>query len=358
MTTDRKKKFIIDALFVAIILVIFYVTMEYLLSWLAPFIVGLILAVMLQKPINWICGRTSARRGIVAPLVTLVAVVVIVLALGFLTYSAINETISFVRTLPGWFQNTAPSVAGALKAQMEGILNNMPVEWESQISQITNDLLSSIQNALTDLSANAVGFVANGATKLPGLLLSFIIFIVATFFISVEFDSIKRFFKRQIPEKYRSVASRIWYSSGLTLVKMLQGYALIMLITYGELAIGLTLLGVDYSVIIAAVVAVVDILPVVGTGTILIPWAIIYLIIGQFSHGIAILLLYVTITVVRNIIEPRIIGARIGLHPLVTLICMYLGLHLFGFPGMILLPLIVILLKNMQDEGVFKIWKD
>jgi predicted PurR-regulated permease PerM len=138
---------------------------------------------------------------------------------------------------------------------------------------------------------------------------------------------------------------------------MLQGYILILLITFGELAIGFTLLRIDYSVLIAVAVALLDILPVVGTGTVLIPWSLISLLIGKIPQGIGLLVLYITITVVRNIIEPRIIGARIGLHPLATLIFMYLGLHLFGVIGMLLLPLIIILLKNAQDAGVLKIWK-
>ena len=345
-------------MFIALILAIFYVVLKYLLGWMAPFFIGLILAIMLQKPINWICKKTSAKRKLIAPLVTILTLGVIVLGLWFITYSAVNETIAFVRTMPQWFQNTAPSVAEALKLQLEGILVNMPSGWELQITQVTNELLSSIQSTLSDLSTNAVGLLANGATKLPGLLIGFIISIVATIFISVEFDVIKRFFQRQIPEKYRSLATMVWYRSGLTLVKMLQGYAFILMISFLELAVGLTLMRVDYSIVIAGVVAMVDILPVVGTGTILIPWAIVCLLIGQFSRGILLLLLYVTITVVRNIIEPKIIGSRIGLHPLVTLIFMYLGLKLFGLAGMFLCPVTVILLKNMQDAGVFKIWQD
>lgn len=357
MDTERKKKFIIDVIFIALILLLIYLAIKYLLAWLLPFVIAFVVAAALQKPIRWISRKTSVKKDVVATLVTLVTVVLFILLIWFLTYSAVNEVINFVKTLPGWFQNTAPSVVQVLEDQLKGVLNGLPPEWEGQINSVISNFLSSAQSGLSNFSAQVVRWVADGAAKLPGMLLGLIITIVAMFFISVGFDTIKEFFKRQVPEKYQSLASTVWNTSGRTLVKMLQGYALIMSITFGELAIGFTLLRVEYSVVIAVAVALVDILPVVGTGTVLIPWAVISLLLGHFPLGIGLLVLYMVITVVRNIIEPRIIGARIGLHPLVTLIFMYLGLHLFGLAGMILLPLLVILLKNAQDAGALKLWE-
>lgn len=175
---------------------------------------------------------------------------------------------------------------------------------------------------------------------------------------SVEFDNLKHFFKLQIPQKYRIQVTNTWDTFGKTLLQMLRSYLLIMFITFVELSIGLVLLKVDYAILLAAIISLVDILPVIGTGTILIPWGLISLIMGQTGFGIAILVLYVVITVIRNILEPRIIGKRIGLHPLVTLIFMYLGLHVMGIVGMFVFPLAVILLKDLQSAGKIHLWQE
>ena len=357
LDTEHKRTFIINVIFIAIILALAYLAVKYVLAWLMPFVLALLVATILQKPIGWISKKTRVKKNIAAVLVTLLAVVVFLLLVWLLAYSGINTIVSFARTLPVWFQNTAPSVAHALEVRFQGILDGLPPEWEGQFNTGINNMIHAMESSLTSFSAGAVRWAAGTATKLPGMLLSTIICIVATFFMSIGFDGLRDFFKRQLPFKYRSLASTVWNTSGRTLVKMLQGYILILLITFGELAIGLTLLRIDYSVLIAVAVALLDILPVVGTGTVLIPWSLISLLIGKIPQGIGLLVLYITITVVRNIIEPRIIGARIGLHPLATLIFMYLGLHLFGVIGMLLLPLIIILLKNAQDAGVLKIWK-
>ena len=117
---------------------------------------------------------------------------------------------------------------------------------------------------------------------------------------------------------------------------------------------GFSILGVEYSLLLAVITAIIDVLPILGTGTVLIPWGIISLFQGNFVLGIGILVLYGVITLVRQIIEPKIVGDYIGLYPLVSLICMYVGLRLFGIVGLFLLPISVIMLKNLHDKGIIK----
>lgn len=142
-----------------------------------------------------------------------------------------------------------------------------------------------------------------------------------------------------------------------TIANMLKGYISIMFITFVELSVGLTVLQAPNSILLAALIAVVDILPVLGTGTVLIPWSLISLITGDTFLGIGLIILYVVILIVRNIIEPKFIGKRIGLKPLVTLVSMYLGMKLAGVAGMFIFPLVVAFLKNLHDAGIINTWK-
>jgi len=111
------------------------------------------------------------------------------------------------------------------------------------------------------------------------------------------------------------------------------------------------LLGIDNAILIALIIAILDLLPVLGTGTVLIPWGIINIILGNYLIGVALIILYVVILIIRNIIEPKIISKQVGLHPLITLLCIFIGLKLFGFIGIIFLPLVTILVYNLYKEG-------
>ena len=140
-----------------------------------------------------------------------------------------------------------------------------------------------------------------------------------------------------------------------TLFVCIRSYALIMSITFVELSVGLTLIGVNRAILVALLIAIFDILPVLGTGGIMIPWVILSALGGDLPHAFALLVLYVIITVIRNIIEPRIVGAQIGLHPVLTLMSMFVGNHLFGIVGLFGLPILLSLLRYLNDNGTISV---
>ena len=129
-----------------------------------------------------------------------------------------------------------------------------------------------------------------------------------------------------------------------------------MSITFVELSVGLTLIGVNRAILVALLIAIFDILPVLGTGGIMIPWVILSALGGDLPHAFALLVLYVIITVIRNIIEPRIVGAQIGLHPVLTLMSMFVGNHLFGIVGLFGLPILLSLLRYLNDNGTISLF--
>ena len=131
-----------------------------------------------------------------------------------------------------------------------------------------------------------------------------------------------------------------------------------MLITFLEVFIGLTVLGVRYAFLIALLTAVVDLMPVLGTGTVMIPWGIIDLIAGNYFMGIGLLVLYAIITVIRQILEPKIVGKYVGLYPLLALVSMYVGLKLFGLIGLFGLPLSIVIFDRLRRDGFINIGKN
>mgnify|MGYP000290831249 FL=1 len=145
-------------------------------------------------------------------------------------------------------------------------------------------------------------------------------------------------------------------------LKMLRAYLLIILITFVEMTIGLGILKLaglyesSYILAIALLTAIVDILPVLGTGTVLIPWAVYSLCTGRVGFGIGLIVIYVAISVIRQIIEPKLVAGQLGLPPVVTIVGMYIGLQLFGFIGLFLVPLTLIMLKLLNDQNLIHLW--
>ena len=124
-----------------------------------------------------------------------------------------------------------------------------------------------------------------------------------------------------------------------------------------ELALGLTVIGVDCSLLIAFLISVFDVLPVLGTGGIMIPWTILTALQGNYPLSAGLLTVYLIITVIRNIIEPKIVGSQIGLHPVVTLSSMFVGAQLFGVLGLFGFPIGLSLLRHLNDNGTLRVYK-
>ena len=144
-------------------------------------------------------------------------------------------------------------------------------------------------------------------------------------------------------------------SAGIQYVK---AYLMILFITFLQLLVGFLCLKIPYALTLAAIIDMIDILPVFGVGTVLVPWAALLLIQGEVYTGIGLLIVFAVIWVVRQVIEPKIVGHSIGLPPLVTLMGMYIGYKFMGFAGLFVFPLVLILFKNLNDIGVIRLWKE
>ena len=130
-----------------------------------------------------------------------------------------------------------------------------------------------------------------------------------------------------------------------------------MTITFCELTVALWLLGAENFVVIALIIAAFDIIPVCGSGGVLIPWAVFSLVQGRFAFGAGMLIVYIIITVIRQIIEPKIVGDQVGLPPVITLMAMFLGVRFMGVFGLFAFPVALVILKNLNDNGYIRLFK-
>lgn len=379
--TEKKRKLIINVAFYAMLLVLGFLFYKYAFGVCFPIMFAFFVAVILQRPKNFVIKKTPIKKGFASTLcvfaLMLIAAAVIVLIgvrateeiKGFIDYITVQfsnldtivntvETfiLSTIGKLPEFISETATESITALFTQLREFIAGTNTELPEQIGGLSEKInLSWIATPITG--------VLSTATRIPSIIISIVVTIVLACFMTADYDLIVRFVYCQFPKEKRKDLTRAKQLLKMNLGKMAKAYALIMLVTFTEVLIGLTILKMiglfnsSYITVIAVVTAIVDVIPVLGTGTIVLPWAAYSFITGNIGMGIGLLVLYATVTVIRQIVEPKLVAGQLGLPPFVTLIAMYLGLKIIGVLGVFILPIIAIMLKLLNDEGIIELWK-
>ena len=357
METEKRRAFIIDFMYFAILALLCFAVLKYAMPLLAPFIIGFALAYLLKGPIRLLSGKLRLNGKISAIVVVLVFYGTIGTLISLLGVKAFAASRELIFNLPQIYAlHVEPVLMGIFDGVEQSVLRMDPA-LVAALEEMFNRLVQSLGQMVSSLSMGAMGTVSDIASSLPGLFLKLLLLIISTFFIAIDYDRLTGFVMHQLNGKTRTVFVQIKEYVVGTLFVCIRSYALIMSITFVELVIGLTLIGVDNALIIAFVIAVFDILPVLGTGGIMIPWTVITALQGNYPLALGLLLVYLVITVVRNIIEPKIVGSQIGLHPVITLASMFVGLQLFGVVGLFGFPIVLSLLCHLNETGTIHLFK-
>lgn len=379
---ERKRKFIINIFYYGIIIALCALLFKYAMGTLFPIIFAFIIASLLQRPKNFILKKTPLKKGFASTLCVLglLAVVMFLTALigvrivqeigGFIDYVMLqvqnidslvntieNALLNFVSNFPEFLSKTLKENIATLFVELR--------EWlAGRSNEFTQDIAGTLSGSfsLSWITAPLSGVIST-ARQIPSVIIASVISIVAACFITADYDLIKKFIKTQLTEQKAKDVSK-----GITLLKsslgkMGKAYLSIICITFIELSIGfyvLKLLGIfssNYIAILSIVIAIIDIIPVLGTGTVLLPWIAYSLIMGNFAMAIGLGIMYASITVIRQIIEPKFVAGQLGLPPFLTISAMYIGLKVIGVLGMFIAPMIIIMLKLLNDEGILHLWK-
>lgn len=351
VSMENKKRFLINIAFLAVVLLLIYFVFKSLLAYLMPFVIAVLVAALLQRPARFLHRKIKIPKSICSVVLVVLTYIVALALLGTVVYFLYQQLYGFFTDMRSFIphidefieriRNMAISISNALPEEIIEHLNTLPA---TAIDGITSTATTALSN-----------FASSLVKATPQILISAIVTVVASCYIAADYDFLYEYFTSNAPQKLSNIFKEMKSLASETMLKVLRGYLLLMLLTFAELTISLYLLGVKYAVVVAAIISIIDILPVLGTGTVLIPWSIIALINGDYLLGIGLLITYILIAIVRNFLEPKIIGHQVGLYPLLTLIAMFIGLKLFGFFGMLLLPVVLILLINLYRKGAYKL---
>lgn len=340
-----KRDFIENFIFYGIIVGIVFVCCKYLLPIMIPFVIGYIAAYTAHE----LSKNTTEDMSKTQKVITLVAIYIVLIVLSFFVVaylvSKFRGLVTWMSSYVGYIEPLINNVTAAITE----FSKKLPAEAKEFMGTILGAVSEGLKNVLIALASALSGFVTNLVKSFPSLFLNIVVAIISSFYILLDYERVNTSLKKWVPKKLKGLAEKLVLFVKEKLFKIIKSYAVIMGLTFVELAIGLIVSRTPSALLLALLIAILDILPVLGVGTALIPWAIVELILGRVVYGVWLLIVYVAITVIRNIVEPKLVGEDLGLDPLTTLVSMIVGMELAGIVGLFGLPLSLSFVRFVLD---------
>lgn len=341
-------------LFTVLILVFIFKFAVYFM----PFFVAGIIAIIIEPVIKFCMNKLKMSRRVSSIIIVSLTIILLCVATFYLGTIAIKEIMNLTK-------NITPAISTVMETART-LINN----FKAENSTISPEVLSAMENSIMEFLGNVGTWIINwvsGLTKyilsVPNMIINIVITILALIFFAKDRIYIIDLVEYHLPKKWVKNISKVTGEFFHTLSGYVRVYLKIIIITFVELFLAFNLYNamgfkVEYPFILAIVISLIDILPILGVGTILNPWAIWLLITGNYGFALAVFLTYIVIFIIRQFIEPKLVSKQFGVHPLITLFAMYAGFKIAGVFGLILGPIGLMILKCVfepqLEKGLFK----
>lgn len=352
------KRTVIFTFYIILGLLVAFLFLRYLLSCLLPFLAAFAIAYSTRKIVLFLCNKLKFTRFFAVLTITFIIIGLIT----FLIWLLLSRGFSELSGLSSHLTNKGFSSAiSALSESFLSILQKISPELAETSRQQIIYFTKNIDILFSTIIERALPYIANTAIVIlkafPNVFLFLGVTLLSMFYFGCDYEKITSFIKMQLSEKQFKFFSTLKNEFFDTVFRVLKAYLILISITFAELWVGFSIIGVPYATLLALFTSFIDILPILGTGTVLLPFSLASFLLGNTTDGICIIALYIIVTVVRQIAEPKILGDSVGLHPLLTLISMYFGLKLAGVGGLLIFPFVVIIIKNLNEAGAIKLYK-
>lgn len=346
MHTEQKRQFIINVIYYTIFIILIYCFFQYILPLCLPFCIGFFIAFLLRSPIRILTNFTHGYQRI-WEIITLLFFYTLLLSILIPFLSKLGIHMKYLlEQLPFIYkQNILPYLSEPYT------FLPFPTSFIQQFpTSLWNQILQSLSEMIASIISSFLYFLKSWFTQLPNILLSCFLTIFSSALFQFHYTSISQYILYQLPESMQQFILTGAQYTKKTLIKIIKANLILMFFTWLQLLLGLWIIGMKQSIYLATMIALFDALPMVGVGCIFLPWICINMIAQQTNLAFSLFILYMFIILVRNILEPKIMGQQLGLHPIVLVIGMYIGAKLFGLLGILLLPNFFMLLRYLFKE--------
>ncbi len=335
---------------------IIYLTLKYAIFMIMPFLIGFLIAAFLNPVVRFLALKFDMKRKPLAVMILLLFLATVGMLITIAVVQFVVWAGEFSSALPALYaEKLAPLMDGAF-AWVSGIIARFEGAsgggFTENIGEFFKAMRTSLGNAVSELSVQALAHISAFAARIPRFVVELVFAVISAFFFIVDFEELLSLVKFALPKRTVTFLRELREHFCATVARYIRSYALILVITFAELTVGFLFLRVEHAFSVAALVAFADLLPLIGCGGILLPWALFCLVSGNIGRAVGFVILWAVIALVRNIMEPRIVGKQMGIHPLLTLTAMFVGTKLFGFAGLILLPLLLSVVISIWRASV------
>lgn len=322
-------------------------------KYFAPLICAMLLAAIMEPIVRFLSntdkeGKKRSKAGLPRNVSVIIAMLVVFLLIGTALIIIVNAIVAEIGHLASALPGLWPDIYATVQEWAAWIEENVEL-LPPQVLDTILSTISSLGAKVGDFAAAIAGTTVSWATSLPSMILFVLFTVMSTYFWSAGRHKYKAYFHNALPKSWVSQISNMYKSLVGSLVGYIKAQLIIMCIMFLLLILGFSILGVDYVILLALVIAVLDALPGIGTGLVLLPWAVYNILFGIFPLGIGLLILYLCAIGLRQIMEPRVLSYQIGLHPLFTMSSMYAGMKALGVLGMLIGPVTVIIIKYVLE---------
>lgn len=341
------------ALTVAAVLLVVYGVIP-LVYLLLPFVLGLVVAWVLNPVVRWLQRRLSISRKVIS----LVVIALIFCILGGALFGLLWAAVSEVRNLfTNWNAVTDAFLAmlSNVNGWIEGLARFLPDGVNLSLDSLFTSLAGWVQSLdISGWLANLAGRAPSLVSGVSGFVVGVIVFLMASYFITGDYPRLRFLVTDRMPADVR----KFWGSVRTIFMEAFGGYLKSQLIlTLGVfviLSVGFTVTGQSYGLVLAGALSVLDFIPIIGSGTVMVPWMVIDIITGEYGHAVGFAVIWGLVVLFRRVAEPKILGDQTGLSPILSLLGIYAGMRLGGVPGMIVGPLLILVCINLAKLGIFR----
>lgn len=323
-----------------------------LLGLFAPFVLALILAALLNAPVRWLQRRLGWSRRLLTLLTLLLLFGLLGGGLTLLVYAAGSELLSLTQNWEGLLEQLY-SVAGQLEGMLRQLQNLVPEPVTQAALSIGDRLMLWLQGTASELLARAADYLGSKAVALPAFFLALVMFLMASYFLTADYPYLRTRAIQHMDEGVLSFLGQVRSAALVAFGGYLRAQLLLSAGVFFILLGGFLLTGQGYALLLALVLAVMDFIPIIGSGTVMVPWAVIALFTRDYSTAVSVMVIWGAVALFRQLAEPKFVGNQTGLSPILSLISIYTGMRLAGVAGMILGPILTLVVLNLAGLGLF-----
>lgn len=321
-----------------------------LLRLTMPFVVAVVLTWLLNPAIRALETRLKVGRGPLSMVMVVFSIAVVGAVAAGLIYALVSQVLSFLQDWqPMW--DTVMAGVNAVAQAMEEPLSLLPGPIYDKLSGLGDSLIAWFSDVVPGMLTSAAGNAGSFAMSLPSWVVSVVICVMATYFISADYPNLRAKAVGCVPREFRGFFSHVKGVAAQAFGGYVKAEFILSVLVTLVLLVGFLVTGERYALLLAVSFGVLDFIPIIGSGTVMVPWAVIDVALGNFGHAIGLMVIWGIIVLLRRLAEPKIVGDQTGLSPIASLISIYVGMRLGGVLGMIMGPVVCLILLNVARGG-------